>query len=87
MEASKLEWKYKSKIIYVYFVSVFAFWHGSAVVFALLVTKHAFPNHQPFRAQTYECVCVCVCVTSVSAFQTAHAVQLFVCNGHKNMKG
>jgi len=80
METSKLEWKNKSKRICVYFVSVFAFVNGSAALFALLVTKHTFPNHQLFRAQTY------MCVTLVSTFQTVHALQLFVCDGHKKKK-
>ena len=60
------------------FFSAFVFVNGSAVLFALLVTKHAFPNHQLFRAQ--------ICVTLVSTFQTVHAVQLCVCDGHKKQE-
>lgn len=63
-----------------YFVSVLAFVNGSAALFALLVTKHTFPNNQLFRAQTYRGL------TLVLTFQTAHAVQLCVCDGHKKTR-
>jgi len=56
METSKLEWKNKYKKICLCFVSVFTLVNGSATLFALLVTKHAFPNNQLFRAQTYMCL-------------------------------
>jgi hypothetical protein len=80
METSKLEWTNKSKRICVYFVSVFAFVNGSAALFALLFTMHTFPNLQLFRARTY------MHVTLVSTFQTVHALQLCVCDGHKNKR-
>jgi hypothetical protein len=64
----------------VYFVSVFALVNSCAALFALMITKHIFPNHQLYRTHSY------MCVTLVSTLKHGHAVLLCVSDNNKKKK-